>query len=63
MSRYEKSAPVPISMCKLPALPIAGMVAVPTMRSFGEVGVPMSTVTTSPTCLCNWARVTGPSTT
>jgi hypothetical protein len=42
---------------------MVGNVAVPTMLSRNGGPCPVLATTVSPTCLCNWAKVTGPSTT
>ena len=55
-SRYENRAPVPMVVWKVP-LPIAGMVAVPTIRSVVGFVSPASASTVSPRCLCSCASV------
>lgn len=57
------SAPLPISRCSSPELPMEGMAAVPTIRSGTDPPRPASTSTVSPTFLPSWDRVCGPRTT
>ena len=63
MTAEGMSAPLPISRCSSPELPMEGMVAVPTIRSRVDAPRPASTSTVSPTFLPSCDRVCGPRTT